>query len=92
MQSWLTLHARGGLFELGRLQFQRGGVMFGLQIDFIFISPELHKHLVSSEVQVYRYHSDLRVPLPMPRSLDQRLTLPSDHYPVVATFRNFLPE
>lgn len=24
MQSWLTLHARGGLYELGRLQHQRG--------------------------------------------------------------------
>ncbi|MFF5076414.1 acyltransferase domain-containing protein [Actinoplanes sp. NPDC000266] len=24
MQSWLTLHVRGGLYELGRLQFQRG--------------------------------------------------------------------
>ncbi|WBB78661.1 acyltransferase domain-containing protein [Micromonospora sp. WMMD882] len=25
MQSWLTLHARGGLYELGRLQHQRSG-------------------------------------------------------------------
>jgi len=23
MQSWLTLHARGGVYELGRLQYQR---------------------------------------------------------------------
>ncbi|MGI5186097.1 acyltransferase domain-containing protein [Dactylosporangium sp. CA-152071] len=26
MQSWLTLHWRGGVYELGRLQHQRGGV------------------------------------------------------------------
>jgi hypothetical protein len=32
MQSWLTLHARGGLYELGRLQYQRGGATIGLHI------------------------------------------------------------
>jgi hypothetical protein len=31
MQSWLTLHVRGGLYELGRLQHQRGGTI-GLHI------------------------------------------------------------
>jgi hypothetical protein len=32
MQSWLTLHARGGVYELGRLQYQRGGTALGLHI------------------------------------------------------------
>ncbi|MBL7256242.1 acyltransferase domain-containing protein [Paractinoplanes lichenicola] len=32
MQSWLTLHVRGGLYELGRLQFQRGDATLGLHI------------------------------------------------------------
>ncbi|MFB9235511.1 acyltransferase domain-containing protein [Plantactinospora siamensis] len=32
MQSWLTLHARGGLYELGRLQHQRGDGDIGLHI------------------------------------------------------------
>jgi hypothetical protein len=32
MQSWLTLHARGGLYELGRLQHQRGDTAIGLHI------------------------------------------------------------
>ncbi|WP_426512374.1 acyltransferase domain-containing protein [Dactylosporangium sp. McL0621] len=32
MQSWLTLHARGGLYELGRLQHQRGGTAIDLHI------------------------------------------------------------
>ncbi|SCG67815.1 acyltransferase domain-containing protein [Micromonospora humi] len=31
MQSWLTLHARGGVYELGRLQHQRGDTI-GLHI------------------------------------------------------------
>lgn len=32
MQSWLTLHVRGGLYELGRLQFQRGDTTLSLHI------------------------------------------------------------
>ncbi|MGW4798697.1 acyltransferase domain-containing protein, partial [Nonomuraea sp. NPDC004297] len=32
MQSWLTLHARGGLYELGRLQHQRGATAIDLHI------------------------------------------------------------
>ncbi|MGC5287622.1 acyltransferase domain-containing protein [Micromonospora sp. DT231] len=32
MQSWLTLHARGGLYQLGRLQHQRGGTAIDLHI------------------------------------------------------------
>ncbi|MEU8236360.1 acyltransferase domain-containing protein [Actinoplanes sp. NPDC048967] len=32
MRSWLTLHARGGRYELGRLQHQRGDTAIGLHI------------------------------------------------------------
>jgi GNAT domain-containint protein/N-acyltransferase family protein len=32
MQAWLTLHARGGVYQLGRLQHQRGGTAIGLHI------------------------------------------------------------
>ncbi|MCG5471684.1 acyltransferase domain-containing protein [Micromonospora sp. LAH09] len=32
MQSWLTLHARGGVYELGRLQHQRGGSAIDLHV------------------------------------------------------------
>jgi len=32
MQSWLTLHARGSIYQLGRLQFQRGDTAIGLHI------------------------------------------------------------
>ena len=41
MQSWLTLHARGGLYELGRLQYQRGSNTIGLHIpDTGPLTPE----------------------------------------------------
>jgi hypothetical protein len=32
IQSWLTLHARGGVYELGRLQHQRGDTAIALHI------------------------------------------------------------
>jgi hypothetical protein len=41
MQSWLTLHARGSLYELGRLQFQRGDSTIDLHIpDSGPLTPE----------------------------------------------------
>ncbi|MFI5909703.1 acyltransferase domain-containing protein [Dactylosporangium sp. NPDC051541] len=42
MQAWLTLHARGGIYELGRLQHQRGGTAISLHIaDAGPLSPAL---------------------------------------------------
>lgn len=41
MQSWLTLHARGGLYQLGRLQHHRGDTAISLHIpDAGPLSPE----------------------------------------------------
>jgi hypothetical protein len=41
MQAWLTLHSRGGLYELGRLQHQRGGAALDLHIpDSGPLTPE----------------------------------------------------
>ncbi len=71
-----------------QLQFQRNGGCYGLQIDFIFVSPELKQNLSSEGTGVFRYLSDLNIPLPLPTTLEQRLLMPSDHYPIVATFKN----
>lgn len=71
-----------------QLQFTRNGIN-GLEIDYIFISPELKTHLIKESVEVFRYRSDLGLPLPLPKTLEQRTAMPSDHYPVVATFNNF---
>jgi exonuclease III len=72
-----------------QLQFNRGGQINGLQIDYIFISPELKPHLIPGGVEVFRYRSDLGLPLPLPKTLEQRIAMPSDHYPVIATFHKF---
>jgi exonuclease III len=73
-----------------QVQFSRGGGLQCLQIDYMFVSPELKEQLFTEAVEVYRYRSDLKVALPLPQSLEQRTYLPSDHYPVVAVFRDFL--
>ena len=42
MQSWLTLHSRGSLYELGRLHYQRGDTAIGLHIpDSGPLTPEV---------------------------------------------------
>lgn len=90
LESVLDITGKEGEAAATQLQFNRSGQIHCLQIDFIFVSPELKEHLIPEGVEVYRYRSDLKVPLPLPKTLDQRLYLPSDHYPVVATFKNFL--
>jgi exonuclease III len=72
-----------------QFQFQRGGNIQFLQIDFILVSPELKANLISEGVEIFRYLSDVKIPLPLPKTLDQRLYMPSDHYPVIAIFNKF---
>src|SRR6185312_11675748 len=69
-----------------QVQFNRSGQIQCLQIDFIFVSPELKSRLLAEGVEIFRYRSDLSVTLPLPKSMDQRMYMPSDHYPVVAVF------
>ena len=73
-----------------QVQIGRGNKVTTLQIDYIFVSPELQSELILEGVEVYRYLSDMRVPMPLPQTMEQRSYLPSDHYPVIATFKNFL--
>lgn len=70
--------------------FARSGQVSVLEIDYIFVSPELKPHLILEECGPYRYRSDLKVALPLPKTFEQRTYLPSDHYPVVAKFKGFI--
>jgi hypothetical protein len=72
-----------------QFQFNRGGVIHFLQIDFIFISRDLIPYLIKESVEIFRYRSELKVALPLPKTLEQRTYMPSDHYPVVAVFKRF---
>lgn len=71
-----------------QLQFFRDGTIRLLQLDYFFLSPHLHPMVQGEFSQVYRYKGDMGLPLPLPTNLEQRGALPSDHYPLVATFAN----
>lgn len=90
LESMQDILERDGPDAATQLQFNRSAQIQWLQIDYIFMSPELKTHLIPNGCEVFRYRSELNVALPLPTTLDQRLNLPSDHYPVVATFTNFL--
>lgn len=89
LESVMELGGLEGEHAATQVLFSRSGQIQHLEIDYIFVSPELKAFLIPEKVEVYRYRSDLRVPLPLPATLDQRTYLPSDHYPVVACFRRF---
>ncbi len=90
LESMQDILERDGQEAATQLQFNRSAQIQWLQIDYIFMSPEVKANLIPNGCEVFRYRSELNVALPLPTTLDQRLHLPSDHYPVVATFTNFL--
>jgi endonuclease/exonuclease/phosphatase family metal-dependent hydrolase len=92
LESVVEAAGLAGEMAATQVQFNRNGQIHCMQIDFIFMSAELKTYLIPSGVEVYRYRSDLKVILPLPKTLEQRTLMPSDHYPVVATFKNFLLE
>lgn len=73
-----------------QLQILRAGGQIKLQIDYMFLSPELHDLVIKEHCYVAPLRNEKGEPYSSPRSLDERLLLPSDHYPVVATLKNFI--
>lgn len=74
----LPLNERATFYQVGR-----GNGVEGKQIDYCFLSEELKSHLRHESVRVYRYRDHLDFPLDPPTSLDAKLLLPSDHYPLI---------
>jgi hypothetical protein len=60
----------------------------GRQIDFAFLSPQAAGFLVKESVKVYRYKDHLGQRLGPPATLDAKLLLPSDHYPLIFELKN----
>jgi endonuclease/exonuclease/phosphatase family metal-dependent hydrolase len=67
--------------------FTRGGNRFVQQIDYLFISERFAPLIVCDECYFPRYKNLRGTPLPIPLRMEQKNTLPSDHYPFVATVR-----
>lgn len=68
--------------------FQVGRSVEGKQIDYCFLSKELQTFVHHESVRVYRYKDEMGFPLDPPSTLDAKLALPSDHYPLVFEVRN----
>lgn len=60
----------------------------GRQIDYCFLSPSLCSLLDPKSVRVYRFKGHLGMPLDPPSTLEAKLNLPSDHYPLIFTLKD----
>lgn len=69
------------------IYFTRGGNRFVQQIDYLFISEKFQSLLDPMECYFPRYKNLLGAPLPIPKRMEQKSALPSDHYPFLATLR-----
>lgn len=63
-------------------QIKNGGRAEGKQIDYCFLGSSLHALLNPTTAQVYRYKDEFGFEIQSPRSMDDKLQLPSDHYPI----------
>lgn len=71
-------------------QVSRSSKSEGRQIDYCFLSPKLSPHLEPKSVHVHRYHGHLGMPLDPPTTLEAKLALPSDHYPLIFTLKDIV--
>jgi hypothetical protein len=69
------------------IYFNRGGNRFVQQIDYLFLSAKF-SHLVDPLGCIFpRYMNIQGLPLPVPKRMEQKNILPSDHYPFLGTFK-----
>jgi exonuclease III len=83
MQDILELSQRPVPERATYYQVRMGGKVEGKQIDYCFLSPAAAKHLKPGTAQVYRYKDEFGFAIDIPNTLDAKLNLPSDHYPLV---------
>lgn len=70
-------------------QINRGTPAESKQLDYCFLSPAAAKLLsLTPPPEVYRYRDNLGMKLDPPKSLDEKMALPSDHYPVLVSLKS----
>lgn len=55
----------------------------GKQLDYCFLSEKTQSYLVPDSVHIYRYKGPRGLVLDAPNSIEEKMSLPSDHYPVI---------
>ncbi len=70
------------------IQIKSGFRSEGRQIDYCFLSSSLHSKLIPTSVAIYPYKDEFGSPLKRPETLEQKILLPSDHYPLVFALEN----
>lgn len=70
------------------IQIKSGFRTEGRQIDYCFIPQSLHKNIALPSVKVFEYQDEFGTTLKRPETLEQKMALPSDHYPIVFTVEN----
>jgi exonuclease III len=73
-------------------QIRNGSRTEGKKIDYAFLSQSLQTQLIQPSVHAFRYKDDFGSPLPIPRSLEAKSELPSDHYPIVFELEKIIIE
>lgn len=69
-------------------QIKSGGRSEGKQIDYCFLSPELHPCVIHTETSVYQYKDEFGFAIDRPKTMEEKSRLPSDHYPIFFTLEN----
>jgi len=64
-------------------QVRNGGRSEGRQIDFCFLNEKLRPFCDSKKSFVYRYKDEFGFAYEAPTTLESKMRLPSDHYPLV---------
>lgn len=67
--------------------FNRGGNRYEQQIDYLFLSQKFSSAVIKEECYFPRYKNLDGFPLPIPKSYENKSTLPSDHYPFLGSFK-----
>lgn len=69
-------------------QVRNGSRTDGRQIDFVFFPPLMQPMLKGGSARIYRYKDEFGMEHDIPRNIDAKLRLPSDHYPLVFEIEN----
>ncbi len=67
------------------MQIYNNRVAINRQLDYLFVPPEIAHRVNREETWVFRYRDELGMTMLIPRNLNEKRLLPSDHYPVILT-------